>query len=263
MVFPINKMALTSYFLWVRMTSLIIVIQGGAIIGFILRRKMKKKQAQLDHMRNTFINAMAHEMKTPAAVIKNSSECILEEICPEKNRHYVEMISKETDHMSELISKMLVYTRTADSVQGLRLAAVALPEMTKAVCDSYQLAMEQRGLTLRVENLGMDTVFAEADLIKMVIDNYVSNAVRYAKDGSEIVIAFCKNRFQISNQCEKLTPEQMERIWEPMYVIDESRTRTDGSAGMGLAICKNILELHQAKYGVENTNDGVRFFFEL
>lgn len=262
-VYSLGKMTLTSTALWSRMTSLIIVIQGGALVGFYIRRKMKQKQNQIDHMRSTFINAMAHEMKTPAAVIKNSTECILDEVCPEKNRHYLEMISKETDHMNDLLSKMLVYTRTSDAVYALRLIPLHLMEMVERVGVSYQVEMEQRGLKFVVKNQGMDEVYGDPDLIKMVVDNYISNAVKHAKENSEIVVTLYGTHCAVFNQGECLTEEQLERIWEPLYVIDAARSETDGSAGMGLAICKNILELHNAKYGVENTDGGVRFYFTL
>lgn len=263
MTFPLNKMALSSAALWSRMLCMIVVLQGGAIIGFYLRRRWKKQKADMDYMRNTFINAMAHEMKTPAAVIKNSTECILADINPEKNRHYVEMIAKETDHMSELVSRMLLYTRTSEGVFKLTKIPVSLPDLVHTVSEAHQVLMEERGLTIKVLNLGVDQTFAEPDLLKMAIDNFISNAVRYAKEKTEITIGLCGTRFTIHNQCDALTEEQLERIWEPLYVIDAARSETDGSAGMGLAICKNILELHNAEYGVENVDDGVRFYFTL
>ncbi|MBQ8662769.1 MAG: HAMP domain-containing histidine kinase [Eubacterium sp.] len=263
MTFPVNKIVLTSAALWSRMISMIIIIQGGGLVGFFLRRKMKQKQAQIDHMRNTFINAMAHEMKTPAAVIKNSTECILDEICPEKNRHYLEMISRETDHMNELLSNMLLYTRTSDSIHSLRPVPVNLKEITEMVSESYHLTIEQRNISLSIKDLGMDQVYADPDLIKMVIDNYISNAVKFAKEESEITITLCANRFIIHNVGEAIPEDQIEHVWEPLYVADTARSETDSSAGMGLAICKNILELHKAEYGVTNEVDGVRFYFKL
>lgn len=263
MTFPVNKMILTSPSLWSRMTCVIIILQGGAFVGFFLRRKMKNKQAQLDAMRNTFINAVAHEMKMPTAVIKNSTECILENICPEKNEHYLRMIAKETDRMNDLLTKMLIYTRTANSVYELRKDTIDLPKIVEDVHGTYKFAMELRELTLTVQNYGLDIMTGDEGLMKMVVDNYVSNAVRYANEHSEIQIVMCGNRFTIYNPCEHLSEENLERIWDPLYVCDESRTETDGSAGMGLAICKNILELHGAKYGVENVEGGVRFYFQL
>lgn len=263
MTFPLNQMALTSTALWSRMFCMIVVLQGGACVGFFLRRRMKKQKAHMDHMKNVFINAMAHEMKTPAAVIKNSTECILADIHPEKHRHYVEMIAKETEHMNDLLTKMLLYTRTVDSVYKLYKVPVDLYKMINDVTASYEEWCKNRSVNIVVHNLGMDEVFADVDLLKMAVDNFISNAVRYGKADSTITIGLCGRRFTIHNKCEPLTKEQTERIWEPLYVIDEARTATDSSAGMGLAICKNILELHDAHYGVENVEDGVRFYFEL
>ena len=89
--------------------------QGIAAFLIVVAIYMQKKQRELARLRNTFINAMAHEMKTPAAVIKNSAECLEEGIHPEKQAHYIGMVQKEADHMNDLLMSMLAYTRLSDS----------------------------------------------------------------------------------------------------------------------------------------------------
>lgn len=257
--YQIPKMVLSSPLLWSRVLFLAAVMWWM----FVGMNRLKKRQDRLTRNRNTFINAMAHEMKTPAAVIKNSTECILEEVCPEKNAHYLNMIARESDRMNELLTKMLMYSRTADKGEMLRKEPVDLAQVTRDICELYDDSAKQRGLTLDIADTSSKPVMADPDLIRTVIDNYVSNGIRYGREGSFVKIAICQNRFQIENECEPLTAEELRLIWEPMYVRDKARSRTDGSAGMGLAICKNILELHHGKFGAENTEKGIRFFFEL
>lgn len=259
MAYPIHRMAWMSWSLWGQMLVLSLIM----VWIFVIINKGRKQQDGLHWMRNTFLNAMAHEMKTPAAVIKNSAECVLEGICVEKNEHYLKLICKETDRMNELLTKMLTYSRTMDGGQRLQKVTVDLPQIARNICESYQELMERRGLTVAILTETMDQTMADPNLIEMVVDNFVSNAVRYAKQGSQIQIVLSKNRFQIENACEELSKEMLEQVWDPMYVVEKSRAKTDGSAGMGLAICKNILDLHKAKYGAERTENGVRFFFSL
>lgn len=263
MIFSPAKMALTSGALWSRMACMMILLQGGAIVGFFMRRKMKEKQLQVEHMRNTFINAMAHEMKTPAAVIKNGTECIKENIHPEKNDHYLDMISNEAERMNELLGQMLLYTRTSDGVYELKKENMSLVELVNAVCKSYQIMIEKKGMKLHIKEDGPGEVVGDSSLLKMVIDNYISNAVKYGVENGKIVVRIGDTSCSVYNQGRGLTAEERKKIWDPLYVADSSRTKTDGSSGMGLAISKNILELHGAEYGVENVDGGVRFYFRL
>lgn len=264
MSFPLYKMTICSVAFWQRFIFLSAVIQIGMLIIYILYREMMEKQQELDHMRSTFINAMAHEMKTPAAVIKNGTECIKEGIHPEKNDHYLDMISYEADHLNDLLSKMLVYTRTSEGVYQLHKEAVSLMDMVKIVCQSYQLAIEFKGIQMEIQEDNPQELSGDAVLLKMVVDNFISNAVKYGAENGKIVITVKEKGLLVYNQGKPLTSDEQTRIWEPLYMGDESRTEIAGSSsGMGLAICKNILELHNAKYGVENTDGGVRFFFTL
>lgn len=260
---PYYKLVITSPMFWAKFIFLAAVIQIGILILYALYREIMEKQQELDHMRNTFLNAMAHEMKTPSAVIKNSAECIRENVYPEKNERYLDMIMDEADHMNTLVGQMLMYTRTTEGVYELRLEQVALKDLTQSVCRTYKLQIEEKGMTLKLQCKGDKTVAADAILLKMVIDNFVSNAVRYGKENGVIEIVVEQKQFSIYNDGKALSAKEQKKIWEPLYVIDEARSQTDGSAGMGLAICKNILELHDAKYGVENVDDGVRFYFTL
>lgn len=260
---PLNKFTITSPTFWAKFVFLAAVIQVGMLILYTLYREIMEKQQELDRMRNTFLNAIAHEMKTPAAVIKNSTECIKENVFPEKNERYLDMISDEADHMNALVSQMLMYTRTSEGVYELRLEQVSLMDLVQSVCQTYKLQMEEKGIQLTIQHKGKQQVSADAVLIKTVIDNFISNAVRYGAEHGAIEVVVNGKQFSIYNDGKALSAEEQRKIWEPLYVIDEARSKTDGSAGMGLAICKNILELHDAKYGVENVDNGVRFYFTL
>lgn len=263
MLYDPVKMILCEGFFWYKLIPFLLLCQGGVLVVILCNWLIRGKREKYEQMRNTFINAMAHEMKTPAAVIRNSAECIQGNIAPEKNPYYLEMIINESERMNDLLSKMFLYTRTSDGIYALDKEAYSLRASVDSICESQELAAEFRGLTVEVQEENAEEVMADKALIDVVLGNLISNAVKYAKENGKIVITLYKKGCSVYNDGQKLTAEQTERIWEPLYKVDESRTDQDGSSGMGLAICKNILELHSAKYGVENEAEGVRFFFEL
>ena len=111
--------------------------QALAVLLIIVYLYLHKKRKELVSLRNTFINAMAHEMKTPAAVIKNSAECLEDGIHPEKRAEYISMIQKEADHMNKLLMSMLTYTRLSDSSCNLHMEECSLQTMMRSCCDHY------------------------------------------------------------------------------------------------------------------------------
>lgn len=118
-------------------------------------------------------------------------------------------------------------------------------------------------------HLDLDDVYVEADSeqIITVVTNFYSNAIRYTSEGEEIYISIKrqndKARFEIENTGIFIPEKEMHLIWEPFYRLEKSRNRDSGGTGLGLLIVSKILDLHHSQYGVENTERGVKFYFEL
>lgn len=238
-------------------------LQGLAVFVICVYLYIKKKQGKLAAMRNTFINAIAHEMKTPAAVIQNSTECLQAGIHPEKQGHYMEMIHKEADHMNELLNSMLIYTRVTDAVYKIQKEECSLAKMAEDICRHYEDAVEEKQITLIWDKNEPELVHCDIKLMEMVLDNLFSNAVKFCASPGVIRISLSGKSIGIFNEGKELTEEELEHIWEPLYRSDESRTYENGSSGMGLAISSAILRLHGADYGVKNVSEGVEFYLKL
>lgn len=244
------------------MVPMWILCQGLGIILIAAYIYLQKKQQKLDEMRNTFLNAIAHEMKTPAAVIKNSSECIREGIQPEKQKHYLEMIEKEADHMNKLLNSMLVYTRTSEEQYQLKLESHDIGTLALKAFEPYKEIAQQKGIDVQW-NLTASSLFrCDKDLMTMVLDNFFSNAVKYCPEHRTIKVSVQSGKFQIYNDGEAFSEEHKKQIWEPLFKIDTARSEEkNSSSGMGLAIAASILKLHQFVYGVQNKDSGVEFYF--
>lgn len=245
------------------MLPILIFFQGLAVLIIYVYLYIKKKQGNLAAMRDTFINAIAHEMKTPAAVIKNSTECLQAGIHPEKQEHYIEMINKEADHMNGLLNSMLTYTRVTDAVYKIRKEEYSLVKMAEDVCRHYADAIERKQISLIWDKSESEQILCDIKLMEMVLDNFISNAVKFCISGGVIRISLVGKSIGIFNEGKELTEEELKHIWEPFYRGDKSRTCENGSSGMGLAISQAVLKLHGAEFGVKNVSEGVEFYFKM
>ena len=237
--------------------------QGVAVLLIVVVLYMQKKRKELASLRNAFINAMAHEMKTPAAVIKNSAECLEEGIHPEKQSHYIEMMQKEADHMNELLMSMLTYTRLSDSVCELEKTDCSLEEMMKQSCLRYREQIEDKKLNVIWDSTENTTTRCDEKLINVVLDNFISNAVRFGEKDGVIRFTLSPGSVSVYNDGAQIPEEQRKEIWTPMYKGDSARKETQGTSGMGLAISAVILKAHRASYGANNVPGGVEFYFKL
>ena len=98
-------------------------------------------------------------------------------------------------------------------------------------------------------------IVSDRKRIEMVIQNYLSNAIKHAFINSTIKIKIKENEFSIENKGKQIDEKRMDTIWESFVSDDQKGT------GLGLAIVRNILELHEMRYGVHNLEDGVEFYF--
>lgn len=228
------------------------------LVVYICANKYYDKNKSLNEARRVFTSAAAHELKTPITIINNQCECLIENVAPEKNQEYLSNIYLQNRHMSILVSNLLQYNRI-DST-NLEKSNINLHDICIEELEKYSYLIESKNLKVDLCHLLNITIFADEKLIRLVIDNYISNAIKHTSDDNNIIILCNKNRFSVYNKGSYISYEDKNKIWE----IFSRATGNEAieSSGMGLAICKKILETHKFKYGFENKNDGVEFYFE-
>lgn len=238
-----------------------------ALINFlsiIAIRRFFDKNEQLELSKKSFINAAAHELKTPLAIMENQCEFILEDIAPEKNKEYTESIYEEILRMNDLVATLLQYNRLAN-VTRLDKTKCSLEHLAGAEIMKYQKLFEEKNLTVITNFNSKRMIHCNASLISLVIDNFLSNAVKHAnQDGTiEIKTSNHKNgvKFSVVNSGSSVDLRRKKELWNTLYRADSARNSSDHSTGMGLSICKRILELHRFSFDCNNTQDGVEFYF--
>lgn len=227
------------------------------IILLIVLRYFNKKNIEIYNAKLSFIKASSHELKTPLAIIDNRCELILGNIVPTKNLEYVNSIYKEARYMNNMVSKLLKYSNVASKTDIVKKTN-DLTVITERELEKYKDFAKIKNLELITDIPEKVLVDCDAELIGLVIGNFLSNAIKYTPEGNRVVVSIKYNkkniRFSVLNEGGKL---ETKNPWEVFSGKGENT-----SNGVGLAISKEILTLHKFKYGFSALSNGVEFYFE-
>ncbi len=233
------------------------------VISLAVAYNIMKKE-QMKTAKYAFSNAAAHELKTPLAIIQNRCELVMEKVNEDKNDEYVKSVYEESIRMNKLVKNLLQYNSLTMN-SDIDKKACDLDRIVKKEIEKYRPLAASKDVG--IENLAVEkcSVKCNDELIGLVIDNFLSNAVKFATPKTVIKVSLTKKgkklKLGVYNKGENISKEQGKELWELLYKGDMSRNRDENSSGMGLAISRQILELHGFKYGFENKDDGVEFYF--
>ena len=215
--------------------------------------------------RRALVSGVAHELKTPLAVIHGYAEGLKERIAEDKRDKYLDTILAETERMDGLVLQMLDLSRLEAGKVKLARDTFDLGEMVREVFGKLELLAAQKNLELSFEMPEKLVVTADRGRIEQVVTNFASNAVRYTPPGGWIRVRIFSHEdgwgMTVENKSRPFSPEQLERVFDSFYRIDESRTGK--GTGLGLAIARSIVELHGGNCHVRNTGPGVAFGFSV
>lgn len=238
-----------------------------------LERDIEEK-SKLDEMRKTFISDVSHELKTPIALIQGYSEGLLENVNndDESRKFYAEVILDETNKMDKLVKQLLELMKLEYGKREFNNTKFNIVELEKEVIRKSKVMIDEKKVEVEFDEEKDIQVEADDFYIEQVITNYLTNAIKNAKEinGKKVIkisnnvdIANNKVCVKVFNTGENIKEEDINRIWNRFYKIDESRNREDGGTGIGLAFVKAIMNNYKNDYGVINKENGVEFYFQL
>lgn len=225
--------------------------------------KTYEKQILLEKNRRELTDTIGHELKTPLGIIRTYSEGLKEHISEEKRDHYLEVIIDETAKMDELILEMLDLSKLESKAYTLKEETFCLNTLIQEVLKNKERLFENQELEVTFTADQEWEVVADYKRMMQVINNLVINALIHTPEGGKIQISIEKGRVVIENEGEPIPENQLPLIWDAFYKGDKEKERCERGTGLGLSIVRNVLELHKMPYGVNNTDGGVKFWFEL
>lgn len=231
-----------------------------------------EEKSQIDEMRKSFISDVSHELKTPIALIQGYSEGLIENVNTdeESKKFYAEVILDEATKMDKLVKQLLELMKLEYGKMNFNNSEFDIIELEKEIIRKSQVMIEKENIKLEIEDAKPIMVYADEFYIDQVFTNYITNAIKYCTEinGEKRIkitntINDNKVRVTVFNTLEGLSDEELVRIWNRFYKIDESRNRDNGGNGIGLSLVKAIMNNYGNEFGARNVAGGIEFYFDL
>ena len=233
-----------------------------------------EEKSQIDEMRRSFISDVSHELKTPIALIQGYSEGLIENVNTdeESRKFYAEVILDEASKMDRLVKQLLELMKLEYGKLQFDNKEFNIVELENEIIRKSSVMIEKENVKLENNVEGEIMVYSDDFYIDQVLTNYLTNAIKYAipingekvvRIENEILKDENKVRIKVFNTFEQFSEEEMVRIWNRFYKVDESRNRDNGGNGIGLSLVKAIMNNYGNQYGVKNVAGGVEFYFDL
>lgn len=231
--------------------------------------KTAESLTRLEHARRQMLANITHDLKTPLTLIHGYAEKISDLSCtePEEARKDAEVIQREASRLTLLVSDILDYSALQAGSGRLSLRPVNISALAEKIAGQFDLFCSRNNIKTE-EQIRLELyVFADEQRVSQVLYNLIANAVSHVGEdrlaGVRVFPSKGLVRVEVYDHGEGIRPEDAEHIWE-RYFTSRERKRSSVGTGLGLAIVKEILEAHQAAYGVvSGERSGSCFWFEL
>ena len=225
----------------------------------------------LEKMRNSFLANVSHDLRTPMTTISGFIDGINSgAIPPEKHEYYLGIISAEVHRLSRLVSQLLDVSRLESGERKFNYSDFDIAEVARIILISFEQKIEDKRLDVEFD-AESDCMYARADkdAIYQVVYNLCHNAIKFASEGGKFRIKLSKitdTKIKVSvyNQGESLSEEDSKMVFDRFFKSDKSRGLDKSGVGLGLYICKTIIDAHGETIGVESIDgDGCEFWFTI
>lgn len=235
------------------------------------RDEVARLQTALGYAKNAEENRrrmtsnIAHELKTPLAVIHSYAEGLKEHIAEDKRDQYLDIILAETQRTDGMVLELLDLSRLEAGKVKLAREEFSLTALVQTIFERLEMAAKAKKLHIHYDLSEPFPVTADEARLAQVIENFATNAIKYSPPGGAVTVRVQRGyqalTFSVENKSEPLSGEALTKVWDSFYRADESRSGP--GTGLGLAIAKSIVELHGGKCFARNTEGGVEFSFTL
>jgi two-component system sensor histidine kinase BaeS len=210
--------------------------------------------------RKRWMSDMAHELRTPLAIISGELEAMSDGVRP-LNREQLASVQEEVKHLASLVDDLHSLTMTDSGALAYKMQNVDLGELVQLTIDSFAGPALKKDLKLSytIPDSGIK-LLGDEQRLRQLLRNLLDNSVRYTDAGGEITIDLKEDGRQaklvISDTAPGASLKECERMFERLHRLEGSRNRNSGGSGLGLAICRNIVEAHGGKITAEPGPDG-------
>ena len=232
---------------------------------------MAESLDSFEKMRNSFLANVSHDLRTPMTTIAGFIDGINSgAIPPEKHEYYLGVISNEVHRLSRLVTDLLDISRLESGERKFNFERFDIAEMARIILISFEKKIDEKNLDVIFEaDEDEIAVIADKDAIHQVLYNLCHNAIKFAKDGGKFAISITKDinkkvRVSVYDEGMGISGEDLTLVFDRFYKTDKSRGLDKNGVGLGLYICKTIIDAHGERIHAESPNEnGAEFWFTL
>ncbi|QQR99221.1 MAG: sensor histidine kinase [Sphingobacteriales bacterium] len=237
----------------------------------INKNKQIRELRKLEQYRKEFVGNVSHELKTPIFNAQGYIETLLDSDLDDATfiKSYLEKAASNIDRLETIVSDLLEISKFETGRIQLEKTAFDIVKLLKRVMYHYQIMAQEYNVHVKIHaNENEYFVFADENRILQVLENLISNGIKYNIDGGKVDIRLYdideQYIVEISDSGTGIEEEKLPRIFERFYRADKSRSRKVGGTGLGLSIVKNIIEAHEETINVSSSlGKGTTFSFTL
>ncbi|WFD10232.1 two-component system histidine kinase PnpS [Tepidibacter hydrothermalis] len=239
--------------------------------GLILVVQDITEHEKLDTMRKEFVANVSHELKTPITTIKSYTETLLDGAMDDKEicGSFLSVIDKESDRMARLVSDLLQLSRMDHKKNNFNSSRFDIDNLIKDIVNKLDISFKEKNHIIKIGLCDKNIIInGDKDRIEQVIQNILSNAIKYTPDNGVVSINIKEEDEQavisIKDNGIGIPKKDVSRIFERFYRVDKARSRDMGGTGLGLSIAKHIIEQHGGDISVESeVGKGTEFKIKL
>lgn len=235
----------------------------------LLWKKMVKYE-EVSKLKSDLLSMVSHELRTPLAIIKGYSTMLVDydhRLSPEEKNEHLRSIDKATDRLTDLVDHLLDMSRMDAGLLKLERVSTNITKVIEQAVAEARFRDPKHNILIHQRNRP-PKVKIDAKRIRQVLDNLIDNACKYSDEGTEVVISAQQERqglvISVADQGGGIPAEELERVFDRMYRAEQRLSAGGEGLGLGLSICKGLVEAHSGRIWVESElGQGSTFYIIL
>lgn len=252
-------------------TSYIDQIQLDGRSGIVAIIRDMTNEHNIDQMKKDFIANVSHELRTPISLLQGYTESIVDGIVtePDEIHESLSIVLDETKRLNRLVNELLSVARMDAEGLSVEKSVQPIDTLLNKMQQKYHSHAESLGLSINLNpNTHEQLWYYDLDRIEQVLTNLIDNATRYTETGDAITISYgeseTENILYITDTGSGIAPEHLQQVFERFYKVDSSRKRGKQGTGLGLFICRMIVDEHGGSIDVKSKlGQGTTFIIKL
>jgi heavy metal sensor kinase len=229
---------------------------------------MDRLESSFAQMRQ-FSSDASHELRTPLTVLKGQSELILsKERNPEEYQDVISSNLEEIQYMSKVLEDLFLLSKSDENQIVLECKPLELGLIVEEVCKHSEMIASEKDIRIVIAYLEPAQIYGDPVRLRQMIWNIVQNGIKYTQPGGEVKVSVQEQGDHVFMTVQDsgigISEADLPLIFNRFYRVDKARSRQEGGSGLGLSICKFIVEAHKGTIDVESTlGEGTKFKISL